>query len=78
MREFIGRKSAEDNLIVSRLPEFTEEEKIMINGSSDFLGFNHYTTSLVVPAALNERSWYSDQDVNSFQDPSWPGISKFL
>lgn len=41
MREFIDRKSFEDGLSVSRLPQFTEDEKRMINGSADFLGFNH-------------------------------------
>ena len=35
---------------MSRLPEFSEDEKLEIAGSSDFLGINHYTTELVFPA----------------------------
>lgn len=72
MKQYVQRKSEEDNLLVSRLPVFTPEEKLMINGSADFLGFNHYTADLVVPGESTDRSWYGDQDVSSAKDPSWP------
>jgi hypothetical protein len=45
----IGEKSEEQGYNVSRLPEFTEAEKLEIAGSSDFLGINHYTSNLVYP-----------------------------
>lgn len=72
MRELIDRKSSEDDLPQSRLPVFTEEEKSMILGSSDFLGFNHYTTELVESMDSNVRSWNGDQNTRTSQDPTWP------
>lgn len=72
MKTIIKRKSDEDGLPVSRLPEFTDAEKRMINGSSDFLGFNHYTTDYCEPGQSNVRSWGGDQDTISYKDPSWP------
>lgn len=72
MKEFIKRKSTEDGLTNSRLPEFTDAEKLMIYGSSDFLGFNHYTTELVEHAARSDRSWDGDQDTNTYQNKTWP------
>lgn len=61
-----------------RLPTFTEEEKDMIKGSSDFFGLNHYTTMLA--AASSEKDTGSvygngglseDQDVHLSVDPEW-------
>lgn len=72
MRELIDSKSAADNLVQSRLPVFTTAEKEMISGSSDFLGFNHYTTELVESSVKSERSWGGDQNTATSQDPSWP------
>lgn len=72
MRELIDQKSREDNLVQSRLPVFTDAEKQMINGSSDFLGFNHYTTELVESFNNNDRSWNGDQNTRTSHDPSWP------
>ena len=47
-----------------------------IQGSADFLGFNHYTSSLAYPTPPNEidpakMSWDSDSDVLTFKDPKW-------
>lgn len=72
MKEIIKRKSLEDGLQNSRLPEFTDTEKLMINGSADFLGFNHYTTELAQHAERTDRSWHGDQDTNISQDRDWP------
>ena len=43
----IAEKSALQGFNKSRLPEFTEEEKLLIRNSSDFFGLNHYSTSYI-------------------------------
>ena len=61
-----------------RLPEFTEEEKQMLVGSTDFFGLNHYTTMMASEAKeIEQGSVYGngglseDQDVNLSLDPTW-------
>lgn len=62
-----------------RLPEFTDDEKIMIKGSSDFFGLNHYTTMYAAHSTgeLKEQSVYGnggiseDQDVDLSLDKDW-------
>jgi len=62
-----------------RLPQFTEEEKAMVKGSSDFFGLNHYTTMLASNAKENkkESNVYGnggiseDQYVDLTIDPNW-------
>jgi beta-glucosidase len=48
MRERVG----------NRLPTFTEEEKKLLKGSSDFFGLNHYTTSYVLHVEEPEGEGY--------------------
>ncbi|XP_047122275.1 beta-glucosidase 34-like [Schistocerca piceifrons] len=50
VRERVDNNSRAEGRPRSRLPSFTDEEKRMINGSSDFFGLNSYTASLVKSA----------------------------
>ena len=71
----IGARSSAQNLSSSRLPEFTEEEKVMINGSSDFFGLNHYTTTLSYNAFepdLSVVSYDTDKETMTDYDITWP------
>jgi len=63
----------------NRLPKFSEEERELITGSSDFFGLNHYTTMLASEAndQIDAGSVYGnggisqDQQVNLSIDPDW-------
>ena len=63
----------------SRLPSFTDAEKELIKGSSDFFGLNHYTTMYASDAtnSIEKGSVYGngglseDQDVNLSVSPEW-------
>jgi lactase-phlorizin hydrolase len=74
MKEKVANKSFQEGLNVSRLPEFTEQEKQFIRGTHDFFGLNHYTTRLVInkDRGIVSPSWEFDQDVEGSIDPSWP------
>ena len=48
-------KSMKD-LLKERLPSFTQEEKILINGSFDFIGINYYTSRYVKSTTLNPNA----------------------
>jgi beta-glucosidase/6-phospho-beta-glucosidase/beta-galactosidase len=74
MKTNIARKSFEEGRSESRLPEFTFDEKIRNYGTYDFLGINHYSTSLVRHQVHGTEwpSWEMDRDVDEYQDPSWP------
>lgn len=58
------------------MPEFSEEEKEFVRGSSDFFGVNHYTSNLI-SASLHKidhpiPSLYADSDVGNYIPPEWP------
>ena len=71
----IGRKSQIQGLSKSRLPVFTEEEKIQLKGSSDFFGLNFYSSEITRNREQDNYwiSYYSDRDTDTFQDGSWYG-----
>jgi beta-glucosidase/6-phospho-beta-glucosidase/beta-galactosidase len=81
MREKVDAKSAAQGFPVSRLPDFTAEERAELLGSSDFLGINFYTSDLCYPSPgdVSDVSYYADQDVACYQDKTWyPSGSSWL
>lgn len=81
MKTKIGELSKKEGREKSRLPVFTEEEKRFIKGTSDFLGFNFYTSTLV-SAPDNDMPPDIQYDVNILAkytvDPSWKQMSLFF
>uniref|UniRef100_UPI00358E3F32 lactase/phlorizin hydrolase-like isoform X1 n=2 Tax=Myxine glutinosa TaxID=7769 RepID=UPI00358E3F32 len=59
----------------SRLPEFTEEQKKWIKGTSDFFSLNYYTTRLVKNRHIYGNIWRgyeADMEMYLFTNPMWP------
>lgn len=62
-----------------RLPNISDEQRLLIKGSSDFFGLNHYTTMFAAEAngELKEQSVYGngglneDQNIELSVDESW-------
>ncbi|KAJ8044360.1 Lactase-phlorizin hydrolase [Holothuria leucospilota] len=76
MRKKVDAKSKARGLEKSRLPHFTEEQKTMLLGSSDFFGLNHYTTLHCNQTDGDDPSspptYPSDWDVYTWQPSHWP------
>uniref|UniRef100_A0A2C9K7J0 Cytosolic beta-glucosidase n=1 Tax=Biomphalaria glabrata TaxID=6526 RepID=A0A2C9K7J0_BIOGL len=74
MKQYVAEKSRRQGFNSSRLPEFTQEEKSLNKGAYDFLGMNHYTSTLVSnqPRPDSQPSYEQDQDINTMADPCWP------
>ncbi|CAH2274482.1 lactase isoform X1 [Pelobates cultripes] len=75
MKEYIGQKSAQQGLGVSRLPTFTSQEKSYIKGTCDFLGVGHFTTRYITNRnfpATQGPSYFTDRDLTELVDPKWP------
>eukprot|EP00058_Branchiostoma_floridae_P023578 XP_002609068.1 hypothetical protein BRAFLDRAFT_96909 [Branchiostoma floridae] len=66
MKRMVRESRLKQNQTVSPLPEFTEEEKVYNNGTTDFLGINTYTARII--SATNEtqtchpvgQDWYKE------------------
>ncbi|XP_058065964.1 lactase-like protein [Anopheles bellator] len=78
MIDRIARLSREQGFAKSRLPEFTAEEIAKLKGSSDFFGYNGYTTNLVYAndeansANMRVPSFDHDRNTIEYQDDRWP------
>ncbi|XP_034837070.1 myrosinase 1-like [Maniola hyperantus] len=74
--EIVARKSAEQGYRRSRMPQFTEEERNLVRGSSDFFGINHYSGSLVSATQYKQPhpvpSLSDDAGVGIYIPPEWP------
>ncbi|XP_053554228.1 lactase/phlorizin hydrolase-like [Bombina bombina] len=75
MKTNIRERSLAQGLSKSRLPEFTESEKMRIKGTYDFFGLNHYTSVLVATAIYpnSEQSYDADRGVYVLSDRTWLG-----
>ena len=76
MKEQIANNSRYQQLSVSRLPEFTDDDKLMIEGTFDFFGLNHYTTNQIEhKPTVNQHfaSFFMEFNAEMSQDKeSWP------
>lgn len=71
MKVFVRNASLGEGLAVSRLPEFTSEEKQRIKGTAEFLGLNHYTSNVVYEGPSGE-GYFGDQRAVQYKNPAWP------
>nr|XP_023020545.1 myrosinase 1-like [Leptinotarsa decemlineata] len=59
----------------SRLPEFTEEEKVWMKGTTDFFGLNTYSgdvaRAIPEPPITDPPSKYGDQGIDDFIPDTW-------
>ncbi|XP_046442120.1 lactase-phlorizin hydrolase-like [Daphnia pulex] len=78
MVDLIGRKSTAAGLPQSRLPVFTEAEKIELKGSSDFFGLNFYSSEIVREELFDDTlvDYTTDKDAVAYQDKeNWYGTA---
>jgi len=74
-KQKIAQRSAQQGFTSSRLPAFTPEELQYIKGSYDYLGLNHYTSSV---AKANDGgqypspSFWEDLGIIEYQPGDWP------
>lgn len=77
MKWTIGNRSELQNLAASRLPSFTEEEKMYIRNTADVFCLNTYSSRIVAhkTSQLNPPSYETDQERTDEQDSSWPATA---
>lgn len=78
MRKVVDANSQAEGYRKSRLPEFTAYEIELLRGSSDFLGYNYYTTVYVEEGSednVAEPSLERDRNTVTSVNMSWP-VSK--
>ncbi|XP_063932811.1 myrosinase 1-like isoform X1 [Zophobas morio] len=74
MIDRIGNRSVQEGFTQSRLPQFTDEEVESIKGTYDYIGLNHYSTSLIKwreDIEIGEPSSSKDMSVQESIDFSW-------
>lgn len=70
----LEHRSKLQNFVKSRLPALSDVEKQLISKSVDFIGLNHYITSLVSnidEPPISHHGYNSDTKTNSSYDLSW-------
>lgn len=65
------------DLLLSRLPSFSKEEKNMVKGTADFVALNFYSATVVEhdpePASNPDTVWnyQTDQELKKTRKPHW-------
>ncbi|XP_033115916.1 cytosolic beta-glucosidase-like [Anneissia japonica] len=77
MKTLIREQSLQQGYNISRLPEFTTEQKDRIIKTSDFFGISHYTTKLASVLMhpdddIVTPSWSHDANLQESVNASWP------
>ncbi len=55
-----------------RLPEFTEDQKKLLKGSTDFFALNHYSSSLCEDGTgKDNKGYWDDMNVTTSYKPEW-------
>ncbi|VEN54692.1 unnamed protein product, partial [Callosobruchus maculatus] len=75
VKDRVALRSRGEGLKQSRLPEFTPEEKKLINGTHDYLTINYYAThmaSATGESPYTHRSFYDDMNIIEWINPAWP------
>ncbi|KAJ8975006.1 hypothetical protein NQ317_010107, partial [Molorchus minor] len=72
----VALRSEGEGYNVSRLPAFTDEEKVYIKGTADYMSLNHYTT-FMVNATTSEPEFGQpgmglDMNTVEWNKPEWP------
>ncbi|ELT91672.1 hypothetical protein CAPTEDRAFT_166781 [Capitella teleta] len=80
MKKNLEQKAGLLGLPGSPLPEFTEEEKQLNKGASDFFGLNYYSSRLITNDTSGDPAHIAGlMDAEETTDPSWPRAkSKWL
>ncbi|XP_972032.1 myrosinase 1-like [Tribolium castaneum] len=76
MIDRIEERSKKEGFKTSRLPEFTKKEIDEIKGTFDFIGLNHYTSTLAKwreDIAIGKPESSKDLSVSVSKDSSWEG-----
>ncbi|XP_053113998.1 lactase/phlorizin hydrolase isoform X6 [Hemicordylus capensis] len=74
LKSQIKQKNQECSTPIAKLPMFSDDEKLLLNGTADFFGLSHYT-SRYISASINHSCTPSYENIGDFSqhvDPSWP------
>ncbi|KAK6192766.1 hypothetical protein SNE40_004184 [Patella caerulea] len=73
MKDYVAEKSIRQGFSESRLPKFTADEMKANKGTFDFMGINHYSSTLVYdkPNTYSSPSYNGDQDIGEASDMCW-------
>ncbi|KAK3924453.1 Lactase-like protein [Frankliniella fusca] len=81
MKDVVAENSRKAGLAQSRLPSFSDDDKKLIRGAIDFIGINHYTTSIVSAPVLADTSTVqsstNDLNVISVTKASWTHSARY-